>query len=99
MGATASSLSQGWKNAIAAMLVAPRNVAAQRDGTATRSQREAEMRGHTAEANRMAMGASTTTIQRHGNCRKRSLGSRVQTGNETGSKSTSTATGMSPSGS
>src|SRR5271165_7390903 len=77
------------------MAVEAKNRIAQTEGTATLSQRRAETPGQTAAAKKRPMGASRTTGHRHGNCRKRSLGSRFQRGREMGSWRSRTAIGMS----
>src|SRR5580658_3864143 len=82
------------KKFFAAKTVAPRKKSVQRPATAGRGQRRADLRGQTAAAKKMAVGASTTRSQRQGNCRKRSLGSRFHTGSETGSSRKRTAAGM-----
>src|SRR5580658_5997820 len=98
MGATASSSSQGWKKKWYAVAVAARKNAAQATGTAMRIQRRLPTLGQTAAEKKIAMGASSTTSHRHGNCRKRSFGSKFQIAKETGSCRKSTASGMSARG-
>src|ERR1035438_6949398 len=98
MGATASSSSQGWKKSLPAVAEATRKTVAQTAATATRRQRGAELRGQTADAKKMAIGASITTSQRQGNCKKRRLGSRFQTGSEMGSSRKRITAGMSARG-
>src|ERR1700733_7885878 len=78
----------------AAKTVTAKKKSAQRQATAGRRHRRADLRGQTAAAKKMAVGASTTRSQRQGNCRKRSLGSRFHTGSESGSSRKRTAAGM-----
>ena len=63
-------------NAVAATKAAPQ--------ATTTSARHIRRPAHTAEAKKMAIGASSTTSHRHGNCRNRILGSAFQTNSDDG---------------
>src|SRR4029078_8744192 len=78
---TRSSASQPWWNKKREAVVIPIKNKVQDATTALRSNSRA---GQKAEAKKIARGASSATSQRHGNCRKRSLGKAFQIGSETG---------------